>query len=680
MRCSYVSVCGMKVSITYNTSHSLYGYIDDDILWLNTFLISKSNMVMMVLPCSSQGSVPHSGAFDALPLFPDYEEDETNIKVGQNYQSVLQKRRRLDVLSIATPMKCTDQRTVTIRKSVAELFKDVKVSSPGEKYTKEHVRNDKRSPASKCNHASKPAPIPYIAHRIIGKRKPPDWWYLEGETCLAQAPPMPWTVNRKAGDLFQTWILRQLYGVEDLEYVPYAQKRGIIAEEWSRLDVGEKAQWLLAASRGRSVFPVAGDSHDDGAAIRLPVGCTRSMVEEHQRYCGMLLTWHGQWGFADADVQQAVESFEGVDDTLSAVLAELPYYQSLGKEFFAFCMQALPKCGLSQLSVSVEHCLKGSSPERVHLHAYMSGGRVRLHDQLFELLEFQEVAVCHVAFCGYAQKGDKSGENFAKEGNKQRWWSTGRSAEGHYYLQFQKVGSLYRATNYNKFEDFAVPARWIMNQYKQRKMAASTALSELVECRDRVRGSFAELEFQMQKQSEKLIAEMEMKAKEEYQKHMRPFRSMPASVMQWKQQYKAGSGQAQDFRFVPLVLDGETRFGKSSWAMSFFGVANTLVVNCQNITHPNLLPWKQNPFKYKAILFDEGSWALIFENKMLFQAGINSVDLGQSQTNINAYKVFVRGVPMIVTSNQFWKDVSDEARKYLEQNIVYYEVTKPCYT
>jgi hypothetical protein len=394
----------------------------------------------------------------------------------------------------------------------------------------------------------------------------------------------------------------------------------------------------------------------------------------------MLLTWHGQWGFSDANVQQVVESFAGVDETLSAVLSELPYYQSLGKEFFAFCLQALPKCGLSQLSVSVEHCTKGNSPERVHLHAYMSGGRVRLHEQLFELLEFQEVAVCHVAFCGYAQKGDKSGENFAKEGNKQRWWSTGRSAEGHYYLQFQKVGSLYRDTNYKKFEDFAVPARWIMNQYKQRKMAASTALSELVECRDRVRGSFAELEFQIQKQSEKMIAEMETKAKEEYQKHMRPFMSIPGIVMQWKQQYNACSVQTKEFRFMPLVLDGETRFGKSSWAMSFFGVANTLVVNCQNITHPNLLPWKQNPFKYKAILFDEGSWPLIFENKMLFQAGINSVDLGQSQTNINAYKVFVRGVPMIVTSNQFWKDVTDEARKYLSQNIVYYEVTKPCYT
>lgn len=634
----------------------------------------------MVLPCSIQDSVQYPVSFDALPLFPDCVEDEAAIKIGHNYHCLLQKRRRLDALNIPTPMQRTDRRPVTVRKTVAELFKDVQATSPGEKHTKEQVKSDKRSPASKCDQPFKPATIQYTSHRILGKRKPPDWWYLEGEKFLAEAPPMPWTVNRKAGDLFQTWILRQLYGVEDLEYVPYTQKRGIISEEWGRLDVGEKAQWLLAASNGRSVFPVPADTMDSGPTIRLPVGCTRSMVDEHQRYCGMLLTWHGQWGFSDANVQQVVESFAGVEETLSAVLSELPYYQSLGKEFFAFCLQALPKCGLSQLSVSVEHCTKGNSPERVHLHAYMSGGRVRLHAQLFELLEFQEVAVCHVAFCGYAQKGDKSGENFAKEGNKQKWWSTGRSAEGHYYLQFQKVGSLYRDTNYKKFEDFAVPARWIMNQYKQRKMAASTALSELVECRDRVRGSFAELEFQIQKQSEKMITEMEMKAKEEYQKHMRPFMSIPGSVMQWMQQYNACSVQTKKFRFMPLVLDGETRFGKSSWAMSFFGVANTLVVNCQNITHPNLLPWKQNPFKYKAILFDEGSWPLIFENKMLFQAGINSVDLGQSQTNINAYKVFVRGVPMIVTSNQFWKDVSDEARRYLSQNIVYYEVTKPCYT
>ena len=218
-----------------------------------------------------------------------------------------------------------------------------------------------------------------------------------------------------------------------------------------------------------------------------------------------------------------------------------------------------------------------------------------------------------------------------------------------------------------------------MNQYKQRKMTAEVAYGEIILCRDRCKGSIPELEFQMGKQVEMINEQREKAAKSSMKRAMRPFVMMPAAVVEWLGQYERPEIH-QLFRYKPLVLDGPTRFGKTTWAMSFFGPEQTLQVNCQNITSPNLLAWKRQCLTYKAILFDEGSWQLIFENKMLFQAGPCSIDLGQSATNCNAYKVFVFGTPMIVCSNEFWKDISDAGRSYLEQNIIYVPVSAPCYT
>ena len=87
------------------------------------------------------------------------------------------------------------------------------------------------------------------------------------------------------------------------------------------------------------------------------------------------------------------------------------------------------------MSVSVEHCQNGDVAARVHLHCYMSGGRHKLSNATFELLEFQNVRVGHVAFTGYGTKGDNAViENQAS--TKKVKFITGRANEAHYYLQF----------------------------------------------------------------------------------------------------------------------------------------------------------------------------------------------------------------------------------------------------
>jgi ABC-type multidrug transport system ATPase subunit len=83
--------------------------------------------------------------------------------------------------------------------------------------------------------------------------------------------------------------------------------------------------------------------------------------------------------------------------------------------------------------------------------------------------------------------------------------------------------------------------------------------------------------------------------------------------------------------------------------------------------------------KYKAIVFDEGNWQLIHNNKKLFQAGNEPITMAQSPTQQFTYSLWAYSVPMIVCSNNFWTDCTAEAEEYLNANIVYVPVNARVY-
>ena len=102
------------------------------------------------------------------------------------------------------------------------------------------------------------------------------------------------------------------------------------------------------------------------------------------------------------------------------------------------------------------------------------------------------------------------------------------------------------------------------------------------------------------------------------------------------------------------------------------------MLQCQNVVEPSMHAYRNNALRYKCIVFAEGSWQLAHEHKMLFQAGQELVTVCQSPTNQSAYDVFVYQMPMIVCSNNFWKDIEPDALKYLKENAFYLYVSE-CY-
>jgi hypothetical protein len=129
------------------------------------------------------------------------------------------------------------------------------------------------------------------------------------------------------------------------------------------------------------------------------------------------------------------------------------------------------------------------------------------------------------------------------------------------------------------------------------------------------------------------------------------FRSHP-QILEWQKQFEAAS-KSRALRFKPLLLQGQSQSGKTRKAISLWGHARTLVVNCQGLQNhlPSLKGFDAQ--RHSCILFDEVNSRQVLSNKMVFQAGVDPVTLGQSACNAHSYQVWLHAVPMMLCSNDF---------------------------
>ena len=152
------------------------------------------------------------------------------------------------------------------------------------------------------------------------------------------------------------------------------------------------------------------------------------------------------------------------------------------------------------------------------------------------------------------------------------------------------------------------------------------------------------------------------------------FRPSPKIVV-WQGQYIASAVERM-LRYMALLLRGRSKSGKTRKAINLFGHARSLVVNCQGLgaNLPSLRAFSRE--KHKCIIFDECNSRQVLPNKLVFQAGVDPVTLGQSACNSHAYKIWLHAVPMILCSNDFQMvsnvsaPLSSEEVEWLAANII----------
>jgi len=503
-----------------------------------------------------------------------------------------------------------------------------------------------------------------VRFRVRGKMGPPAdmmrWysWYVGKQH-------VSWAIKATTRTKFEKWFLhysgisRHRHG--GMRKAQYA----LTMCAWQGLTASEQAMWHYWAMQDppRSAIEIPDQKEEDEAE--------ESDDEDNPRLRSAMLTFNGSWG-QDLQVVELWVQNEGLSgQALTDKMKLHPFFQDLSARFFKFMSLYGTNIGWHHVSTSLEHCHNGDTASRVHLHAYMSP--VVGNDKNAKRVDMKQLLKIKFDGC-YPMISTLTA---MKKGYRQTDFVK-RKNEGHYYLQFPKIGMIHQLTNYPKLVAFAVQRKWIFNQFRTYKMTLSDALEECLHSRDGFKNAKAELEAIEQANRSRLIMLKVKDNESKIESCRKPFIPFTANMLEWKTQYDPQSVLLS--RFKVLVLDGASRVGKTTWAKTLFGSDRTLVVDCQKCSEPNLREFYNNQGKYTCILFDEGHWQLVHDNKGIFQATNAPVSLGQSSTNIFAYTVHLYSIAMIVCSNDFWRDdCPPVARDYLDKNIVYEKITDKVY-
>jgi hypothetical protein len=238
-----------------------------------------------------------------------------------------------------------------------------------------------------------------------------------------------------------------------------------------------------------------------------------------------------------------------------------------------------------------------------------------------------------------------------------------------------------------------VQARMVLALWRLRKLETADARREIVASRDKAFQNVLELERQAILEYDEWCVQQEQLARSS--SNLRPFKPPRVEEQEWLAQYvtHAQPSEAEPLdatghqtascaarpklrRYKTLVYDGPSRTGKSERAAHWFTEERTLKLNCQGVAQPNMRPFLSGQFD--AVLCEEASWDLLWQNRQLFQAGPHRVQLGQSPCNEHCYSVFCWGVPFMLCSNNFWEGCdNDEAKAWVRANIVYVRWDEP---
>jgi hypothetical protein len=123
-------------------------------------------------------------------------------------------------------------------------------------------------------------------------------------------------------------------------------------------------------------------------------------------------------------------------------------------------------------------------------------------------------------------------------------------------------------------------------------------------------------------------------------------------VDEWKAQYQP-SNYGTLMRYKLLLLRGKSRSGKTVFAKSLFGPDQTVVLNCQGLGDAIPSMREVDRTIHKCVVFDEVSEGQILDNKALFQAGMEKVQLSQSQCGGFRYEIWPYGLAFVLCSNMF---------------------------
>ena len=223
-------------------------------------------------------------------------------------------------------------------------------------------------------------------------------------------------------------------------------------------------------------------------------------------------------------------------------------------------------------------------------------------------------------------------------------------------------------------QDFPVSQAIVWQQWRAAKMNDDQCCRDLIRCRDpRAPLALSAFEYLRKKQEMLNLQDEIDRTQEALRLRQNPFKPHPL-INSWLPQFTPENHGVRA-RCKILAFIGPSREGKTSKAVSIFGIAKTLKVSCQGCPHgvlPGLSSFKRG--RHAAILFDECRHDQILLNREFFQSGVYPQSLSQSACNQYAYQLWVYQVAMIICANELKMSEADglssSDAEWLRTNVV----------
>jgi hypothetical protein len=390
----------------------------------------------------------------------------------------------------------------------------------------------------------------------------------------------------------------------------------------------------------------------------------------------ILLTYIGDYGIIDVmtiqfqqhvglpgDRQLSVDErwmliFKMSLDEVAVLLKEHPTVQKLSKDLETLGVDTCNRLHTPHWSMSVEVCGKTLQKRilRVHGHLWVALKRQTIFLELFK-----------IPGTSYLPYVNWSAVQFM-EGKTTRSGQSGHS--GNLYTCIDKIGQILKNSTMQPWVDYPVRDTWITNLYASGKISYQTARQGYINTVHRVAYNLSALEIVHNEKQNRVLLEKVMRIEQEIRATFRPWKTIDV-VLAWQAQY-ASLLPRYDF----LILDGDSKFGKTWYALSLNALGKTLYSDCTS-GYPNLKEF--NSAKHDAILLDEITPKCAISIKKAVQASNELVTLGSSPTMCNAYKLHLHRVQIICCSNVWVSDLkklNKKDAKWLLSNSRYVKVTE----
>ena len=167
----------------------------------------------------------------------------------------------------------------------------------------------------------------------------------------------------------------------------------------------------------------------------------------------------------------------------------------------------------------------------------------------------------------------------------------------HYYCSMPKVGKLRHETNFRPHVDYTVSPKLVATQFSQGKLRWGAVVEEFAFCFSCIKSNLLTTKAYKEYMTSMMLREKRRVYREALRSSLSGFvRIIPMD--EWRKQF-----EVPQERHSSLVLDGETKTGKSQFAMWVFNCPErTLVVNCSGTdTEPDLRPYVEG--EHRVILF-----------------------------------------------------------------------------